>query len=71
MLGSAEEGVAPPTRNPNQPWARDSHQCRPFRTGCRASTRLAGDQTEISSSRAAPQALQDRRLQSLHRPDAS
>lgn len=39
-----------------------------FRTCCRASRRLAGDQTEISSSRAAPQALQDRRL---HRPDAS
>jgi hypothetical protein len=28
MLGSAENGVAPPTRNPNQPWALDSHQCR-------------------------------------------
>lgn len=28
MLGSAEDDVAPPTRNLNQPWARDSHQCR-------------------------------------------
>ena len=39
-----------------------------FRTHCRASRRQAGDQTEISSSRAAPQALQDRLL---HSPDAS
>ena len=39
-----------------------------FRTACRDRSWLAGDQTETSSSRAAPQALQDRRL---HRPDAS
>ena len=38
------------------------------RTRCRDSSRLAGDQTEISSSGAATQALQDRRL---YRPDAS
>ena len=28
MLGSAEDGVAPLTRNPDQPWACNSHQCR-------------------------------------------
>jgi hypothetical protein len=40
MLEGTEEGGAPPTRNPNQPWARDSHQRHPFRTACRANTLL-------------------------------